>query len=160
MASNSAKVGAGVSAAVLLAAGALIARWEGVRYEPYLDVAGVLTVCYGHTGPDIVPGNRYTLDECKAFLDADMRVAAAHVERCLPMPLLKQIKVALISLVFNVGPRAVCGDSTIRRKALANDWPGACEAIDLWKYAAGRVMRGLVLRRADERGICEGSVPL
>ncbi len=26
---------------------------EGVRYNPYQDVVGVWTVCYGHTGKDI-----------------------------------------------------------------------------------------------------------
>lgn len=155
MASTGAKVG-GVSAAVLLLAGTVIAKWEGVRYTPYLDSVGVLTVCYGHTGADIVPGKRYTIDECRALLNADMRVANASVRQCIPVPMLRQVEVALTSLVFNVGPRAVCGIATIRRKALANDWPGACEAIGLWKYAGGRVMRGLVLRRADEKAICRG----
>lgn len=150
-----AKVG-GVSAAVLLLAGSLIAKWEGARYTPYADAVGVLTVCYGHTGPDIVRGKRYTIDECKALLDADMRVANASVRQCIPVPMLRQVEVALTSLVFNTGPKAVCGNATIRRKALANDWPGACEAIDLWKYAGGRVMRGLVWRRADEKAICRG----
>lgn len=155
MASTGAKVGAGVSAAVLLAAGGLIAKWEGVRYTPYRDAVGILTVCYGHTGPDIVAGKQYTIDECRALLDADMRVANAEVRRCLPMPMLRQVEVALTSATFNIGPRVVCG-STLQRKALANDWPGACAELDRWKYAGGRVMRGLVLRRADERVICQG----
>ena len=154
VASTGAKVG-GVSAAVLLLAGTLIARWEGVRYTPYRDAVGVLTVCYGHTGPDIIADKGYTAGECKALLDADMRTANAAVRRCLPMPMLVQIEASLTSLVFNVGPRAVCG-STIQRKALANDWPGACAGIDAWKFAGGRVLRGLELRRADERAMCEG----
>ena len=154
MANTATKVG-GVSAAVLLAAGALIARWEGVRYEPYRDAVGVLTVCYGHTGPDIVPGKQYTIDECRALLDADMRVANAEVRRCLPMPMLRQIEVALTSATFNLGPRVVCG-STLQRKALANDWPGACSELDRWNQAGGRVMRGLTLRRGNERQVCEG----
>lgn len=33
---------------------------EGVRYHPYQDVVGVWTVCYGHTGKDIMLGKRYT----------------------------------------------------------------------------------------------------
>jgi lysozyme len=49
----------------------------------------------------------------------------------------------------------VCG-STVQRKALANDWPGACAALDLYNKAGGRVMRGLVLRRADEKALCLG----
>lgn len=155
MAGNSAKVGVGVSAAVLLAAGALIAKWEGVRYEPYRDAVGVLTVCYGHTGPDIVPGKRYTLAECRAFLDADMREANGYVRKCLPMPLLNQIEVALTSATFNLGPQVVCG-STLQRKAKANDWPGACAELSRWNKAGGREIRGLTLRRGDERKICEG----
>lgn len=142
-------------AAVLAATAALVKPWEGHRSVPYKDVVGVLTVCYGHTGADIVPGKQYTQAECDALLEADMREANSHVRRCLPMPMLVQIEAALTSLVFNVGPKGVCG-STIQKRALANDWPGACEAIDMWKYAGGRVYRGLVLRRADERAVCEG----
>lgn len=152
-----ARVVGGASAAVLLAAGALISKWEGVRYAPYRDAVGVLTVCYGHTGPDIVAGKQYTIDECRALLDADMRVANAEVRRCLPMPMLRQIEVALTSATFNLGPRVVCG-STLQRKALANDWPGACSELDRWNRAGGREMRGLTLRRGDERAVCEGRV--
>jgi lysozyme len=135
----------------------LIAKWEGVRYAPYRDAVGVLTVCYGHTGPDIVPGKEYTAQECKALLDADMRVANGEVRRCLPMPMLRQVEVALTSATFNIGPRVVCG-STLQRKALANDWPGACAELDRWNKAGGRELRGLTLRRGDERKVCEGSL--
>lgn len=144
---------------MLLAAGALIAKWEGAEFVPYPDPAtggAPWTVCYGHTGPDVVQGKRYTLAECQAFLDADMREANSHVRRCIPVPLLEQVEVALTSATFNIGPRVVCG-STLQRKALANDWPGACNELRRWNRAAGRVMRGLTLRRADEAGICEGS---
>jgi len=147
-------VGVGLAAVLALSA-PLVMRWEGVRYVPYRDAVGVETVCFGHTGPEIISGKRYTREECDALLAADMRVANAAVRRCLPMPMLVQIEASLTSLVFNVGPRAVCG-STIQRKALANDWPGACAGIDAWKFAGGRVLRGLELRRADERAMCEG----
>lgn len=33
---------------------------EGRRYVPYPDIAGVLTVCDGHTGADIVRSKTYT----------------------------------------------------------------------------------------------------
>jgi lysozyme len=144
-----------IPAAVIVLAGTLIAKYEGVRYAPYRDVVGVLTVCYGHTGPDIVPGKRYTKDECDALLAADMAEADAAVTRCLPMPLLDHIHAALLSATFNLGPQVVCG-STLQRKALANDWPGACAALSQWDHAGGRVYRGLTLRRADERKLCEG----
>ena len=146
---------AGGLAAVLALAGVTISKWEGVRYAPYRDSVGVLTVCYGHTGADIVLGKQYTAEECKALLDVDMLEANSHVRRCIPVPMLRGPEAALTSLVFNVGPRGVCG-SSIQKRALANDWPGACAGLDAWKYAGGRVFHGLVLRRADERRLCEG----
>lgn len=148
------KVAAVGAAAVLALAGPLIVRWEGTRYVPYLDAVGVLTVCEGHTGPDIVRGKEYTRAECDAFQREDLAEAQAIVRRCLPMPLLTQVEAALVSATYNIGPKVVCG-STLQRKGLANDWPGACAALDSWKYAKGRVLRGLVDRRADERYLCE-----
>ncbi|MGY3265816.1 lysozyme [Lysobacter sp. HA35] len=147
---------AGAALSVLALAGAIVAQWEGVKYAPYRDSVGVLTVCYGHTGPDVREGTTYTPEQCDALLQADMAIARAAVNRCLPMPKLVQVEAALDSLTFNVGPVAVCGEqSTIRRKALANDWPGACAAIDLYNKAGGREYRGLTLRRGHERAVCE-----
>lgn len=150
---------AGGALGVVALAAAVIAQWEGVRHAVYIDPVGIPTVCYGHTGPDVKPGTVYTQAQCDGLLEQDLGVARAHVNRCLPMPKLVQVESALTSLTFNVGPMAVCGDrSTIRRKALANDWPGACAAIDLYNKAGGRVFRGLVYRRGHERAICERGV--
>jgi lysozyme len=151
--SAGAKVGGGFAAVLLLAAG-LIRPWEGERFTPYLDAVGVPTVCYGHTG-DVIAGKAYTRAECNALLDEDMREANAAVRRCLTMPMLVQEEAALTSAAFNLGPQVVCG-STLQRKAKANDWPGACAELDRWNKAGGRVFKGLVLRRADERAVCEG----
>lgn len=153
---SKAKVGAGVAAGVLLLAGGLIAKWEGVRYEPYQDVVGVWTVCYGHTG-NVVPGKKYTIDECKALLREDMLEANGHVRRCVARPMPEGVEAALTSLTFNVGPVAVC-HKTIGAYAKAGDWPRTCAELDKWKYAGGRVFRGLVLRRADERKVCEAGL--
>lgn len=155
MASPSPKVIAGGLAAVLALAAPLVMRWEGVRYPTYRDAVGVLTVCYGHTGPDIVEGRTYTKDECKALLDADMSKANAYVRFCIGVPMLRQIEAALTSATFNLGQQVVCG-SSLQRKALHNDWPGACAELSRWDKAGGRVYRGLTLRRADERALCEG----
>jgi lysozyme len=156
VASTGQKVG-GASAAVLLLAAALIAKWEGVRYSPYTDAVGVLTVCYGHTGPDIEQGKRYTRAECEALLDEDMREANAYVRSCVGRPMPVNVEAALTSLVFNLGPAPVCIEGRSPRKfARAGDWPNTCKSLDLYRYAGGRVFRGLVLRRADERAVCEG----
>lgn len=146
-----------VAAGVLALAAPIIAKWEGVKYEAYPDPAtggAPWTVCYGHTGPDVVRGRKYTKAECDAFLAADIAEANSHVRRCIGVPMLAHVEAALTSAAFNIGPKVVCG-STLQRKAKANDWPGACAELDRWKFAAGREMRGLVLRRADERQLCE-----
>lgn len=141
-------------AAVLAIAAPLVSKWEGVRYTAYQDSVGVWTVCYGHT-KTVDRTKRYTAAECEALLRADMVEANSHVRRCIGVPMLRQVEAALTSATFNLGPKVVCG-STLQKKALANDWPGACAELDKWKYAGGREMRGLVLRRDDERALCEG----
>lgn len=148
-------IGVGLAAVLALAA-PLIAKWEGVRYAPYRDSVGVLTVCYGHTGADIVPGKGYTKEECMALLGQDMAAADDAVRRCIPVPMLRHVESALVSATFNLGPVVVCGKSIVRRMALANNWPAACAGLDQFNHGGGRVMRGLVLRRADERALCEG----
>lgn len=155
--SGTGKTAAGIAVLVSALAAPVVMKWEGVRYEAYPDPAtggAPWTVCYGHTGPDVVRGKKYTRADCEAFLDQDMAVANRAVNRCLPMPKLAHVEAALTSAAFNVGPSVVCG-STLQRKATANDWPGACAELDRWKFAAGRVMKGLVLRRVDERKLCE-----
>ena len=156
MMANNKAIAAGV-AAVLAIAAPLVAKWEGLRYAAYPDPAtggAPWTACYGSTR-GIKPGDVFTKAQCDELLRLDMLDADATVRRCIPVPMLRHVEAALTSLVFNVGPRAVCG-STIQRKAMANDWPGACAELSRWDKAAGRQMRGLTLRRADERKLCEG----
>jgi len=155
---NTKAVGGGIAAVALAGALALAApiiqRWEGVRHEPYRDSVGVLTVCYGHT-KTVQSGKRYTKAECDALLAADMAEANGYVRQCIGVPMLRQVEASLTSAVFNLGPQVVCG-STLQRKAGANDWPGACAELSRWDKAGGRQLKGLVLRRDDERALCEG----
>lgn len=149
---SKAKVGA-ASAAVLLLAGGLIAKWEGVSYPAYRDPIGIPTACYGHTGPDVVMGKTYTRAQCEAWLQEDMLEANAIVHRCIRGPIPTGPAAAFTSAAFNIGPRVVCG-STLQAKANAGDWKGACNELRRWNRAGGRVFRGLVMRRADEVRVC------
>ncbi len=60
---------------------------EGRRYVPYRDVAGVLTVCDGHTGADIVRNKTYTDGECDSLLRADLSLIQAKVDSLVKVPL-------------------------------------------------------------------------
>lgn len=60
---------------------------EGVRYNPYQDVVGVWTVCYGHTGKDIMLGKKYTEAECRALLSKDLNTVARQIDPYIQKPI-------------------------------------------------------------------------
>lgn len=152
-----ATTGKRVGAAVALAAAIAIPA-EGLRQWAYYDPPGILTVCYGST-TDVQKGVKYSLDECKARLDADMLAAVQAVDRCapgLPVPVLA----AFGDAVYNIGPTVACDTSrsTAARLLKAGDLRGACDQLPRWNKArvAGAMVElpGLTKRRAKERELC------
>lgn len=141
--------------AVIGAASALGAHYEGKRLTTYADVGGIPTICYGHTS-GVQAGDTATDAQCEAWLRQDMAQALAAVDRCIPdLPM--GPRVAFTDAAYNAGPKIVCG-STLQRKALAGDIIGACHELMRWVYAGGskEPIRGLVARRETERSICMG----
>ncbi|ENS4526981.1 lysozyme [Salmonella enterica] len=126
---------------------------EGRRYIPYRDVAGVLTVCDGHTGKDIIPGKRYTDAECDALLDKDLKRVKAQVDPLIKVGIPESERAAFYSFAYNVGTGAFAR-STLLKKLNAGDHAGACNELKRWTYAGGRQWKGLVTRREIEREVC------
>jgi lysozyme len=60
---------------------------------------------------------------------------------------------AIVSFTFNVGEGNL-RRSTLLRKLNAGDIVGACNELPRWNKAGGRVLPGLVKRRAEERALC------
>lgn len=147
------KLSAAVAGGAMAIAAVLIPSLEGVEYKPYRDVVGVLTVCYGHTGSDIIPDKTYTEAECKALLDKDLQPFARSVERSVKVPASEYQKAALISFSYNVGVKAF-ESSTLLKKLNAGDSRGACDEMRRWNKAGGKVWKGLINRREVEREIC------
>lgn len=135
----------------------LIAKWEGLRLEAYQDIVGVWTVCYGET-KGVRPGDRYTKAQCDAMLAQEVReyreglhryfTAETTSERLTP-----HRDAAYTSLAYNAGIRAI-GKSTATRRLNAGNIAGGCQALGWWNKAGGRVIRGLVNRRAEEVALC------
>ena len=147
-------------AAVSALAVAIAIPAEGLRQWAYEDIANpkLLTVCYGSTTA-VEKGRKYSLDECKARLDDDMRLAIAAVDACvpgLPVPVLA----AFGDAVYNIGPKIACDTqhSTAARLLKAGDLAGACQQLPRWNRAtvAGQMIElpGLTKRRAKEMALC------
>ncbi|MGY6029855.1 lysozyme [Phytobacter sp. AG2a] len=126
---------------------------EGRKYEAYKDVAGVWTVCDGHTGADIVRSKTYTDQECDRFLWKDLQPAKRTVDSLVKVPLGEYQRAALYSFVFNVGSDAF-SKSTLLKKINRGDQVGACEEMRRWVYAGGMKWKGLQNRREMERSLC------
>ncbi|EEA4443780.1 glycoside hydrolase family protein [Salmonella enterica subsp. enterica serovar Sandiego] len=146
---------AGGAGAVAIAAAMLGGHdgLEGRRYKPYRDVVGVITVCDGHTGKDIVPGKHYTDEECDALLNQDLAQVAASIDPLIKASIPNSERAALYSFAYNVGAGAFAR-STLLKKLNAGDQAGACNELKRWTYAGGKQWKGLVTRREIEREVC------
>lgn len=129
----------------------LIKRWEGLRLETYSCPAGVPTIGYGHTGASVLPGSKITEHQADVILAADLEKFEAGVDRMAPGLPGNEFS-ALVSFAFNLGLAAL-ERSTLLKKVLAGDKAGAGAEFMKWTYAAGKVLPGLVKRRAAERAL-------
>ena len=144
-----------IAAATALAT-AIAVPAEGLRQWAYKDPVGILTTCYGHTGPDVEKGRKYGLEECRELLTADMLEAVEAVERCHPN-LPPNVHAAFSDAVFNIGSKVAC-DSTASRYLESGQIEAACRELPKWSYAkvAGVMVQfpGLVKRRQKEMELC------
>lgn len=139
------------------AALSLIKKWEGFRPDAYKDPIGVWTIGYGTTanaGVGITPKAGMTISEGKAaaYLDAAVTKFAHNVTAVLTKPANENEFGAMVSLAYNIGPTAFMR-STVLRKFNEGDKKGAADAFLLWNKAGGRVMKGLINRRIEERAL-------
>jgi len=145
-----------VAALALSATGLIgIAAHEGYRELAYTPVSGDrLTLGFGDA-QGVQPGQK--TDPVRALIRLGGQVSKFEqdLRKCVgDVPMHQTEWDALVSLSFNVGSNAVC-NSTLVRKLKAGDYQGACKEYDRWVYFQGRVLPGLVKRRAEERALCE-----
>ena len=129
-----------------------IAQREGEELTAYPDPATggePWTIGVGHTG-GVQEGDTITQDESRTFLAADLATAEAAINRGVKVPVSQNEFDALVSFTFNVGV-ANFMTSTLLRLLNIGDHKDAANEFPKWNRAAGRVMAGLVTRRAGER---------
>jgi len=143
---------------------ALIKRFEGCAklrrdglVEAYPDPGTggePWTIGWGATGPDIDRNRRIGLDtvwtqkQCDTRLDTDLVRYARDVENAIGDAATSQAQFdAMVSFHYNTGAIA---RATLTKKHVAGDYAGAAAQFARWNRAGGRVLKGLVRRRAAE----------
>ena len=140
---------------------ALIKHHEGVRNRPYRCPANLYTVGVGHLIGDgkSLPDswNRtFSQEEIDGILKSDLKRFELGVHKMLPnVPLRQHEFDAIISFCFNLG-LGCFQRSTIRQALLRGDKTQAMESLVKYCRAGGKILRGLQIRRLDERALFEG----
>lgn len=127
---------------------------------PYIDKLGKgrpLTVCNGITGAvaQIDPKRYYSPEDCYQ-LEKKVFVRTANEAEALTTTwarLTAYQQASIIDFIHSVGA-AKYASSTMRRKFNAGDIAGGCAENPRWRYANGKVLPGLVVRRGSNAEIC------
>lgn len=152
----------------MLSAGGL----AGIKYNEsgtqehttsYRDVAGVWTICDGHT-KTAKPNMTVSREHCAWLLQQDTKDAQAAVKRLVKVPISQNQYDALVDFVFNKGSGNFAS-STLLRQLNAGNCKAAAAQFPEWVYARNKktgkleVWGGLVKRAAWQRGLFEPDCP-
>ena len=133
--------------------------FEGLYLKPYLCPANVPTIGVGSTFYE--NGVRVTLADPPITKERAMVLLEHELEACLPKvlrlcPVLKdwgnQATGAILDFAFNCGTGALQA-STLRKRINADDVEGARSELMKWVRGGGKVLPGLVKRRAAEAAL-------
>jgi lysozyme len=141
----------------------LVKRFEGLHrlknglVYPYLCPAGYWTHGYGKLcskdTPPITP--QEAEEDLATLMPGYLAEALKLAPRLWLVP--PEVLGAIGDFVFNLGA-ARFRASTLRKKINEGDWEGALAELPKWKFGSGRVLPGLVLRRAAEAAIIKKSI--
>lgn len=133
----------------------IIKAFEGFSPTPYLCPANRWTIGYGSTW-DIegspVDGSHPTVtrDEATALLAREVRHVEGAIRKLVKAELNENMFSAIASLAYNIGTGNL-QSSTLRMKLNRGEYENAADEFPKWRKAGGRILKGLVRRRAKER---------
>lgn len=151
-------LGVGLGSSLALSGAYLVGPNEGKVNSTYLDPISIKTSCYGHTGPELKLGQKFTDDQCLDQLAEDLSSHDKQMMVLIHVPLSDNQHAAFLSFTYNVGVGSF-KSSTLLKKLNKEDYSGACNELLKWDKAGGKVLPGLTKRREAERQICLGNVP-
>jgi lysozyme len=137
----------------------LIKNSEGFRGKVYRDVAGFLTIGYGHLIKlgETFP-NGITEPQAAAILGCDVQEAEQAVARLVKVPLTQGQFDALVDFCFNLGAGRLAS-STLLRDLNAGNRDAAAAQLLSWDHAGGVVIAGLKARRQAELELWNSGSP-
>lgn len=144
-------------AGLVLSASALVglAVHEGFSDKAYTPVPGdVPTIGFGTT-EGVKMGDRITAPQALVRALQDAQKFEGALKQCVKVPLHQYEYDAALQLSYNIGSSAFC-KSTVVKRFNAGDYEGACDAFLMWDKFQGKPLRGLTLRREQERRLCLG----
>jgi len=127
----------------------LIKSFEGFRAVPYKDIAGFLTIGFGHK---IVAGEVFgaiSSLEATAILHRDVQWAVTIINTAVEVTLAQNQFDALCSFTYNVGAHAFA-TSTLLKLINEDDFAGAAKEFLKWDIAGNKVSASLLARRQKE----------
>jgi lysozyme len=133
----------------------LIKEFEGFRAKAYKCPAGVWTIGYGTTAAahvGVIPheGMTITEEEAEKYLHMAIDKFSNAIKPAITRPINDNEFGAFVSLAYNIGSGAFKKSSALRHFN-AGETEKAADALLLWNKAGGKVLSGLVRRRAAER---------
>ncbi len=132
----------------------LLAQFEGLKLEAYLDSVRIPTIGYGTikypNGTRVKLGDKITKAQALEYKQHDLKEFESTVNTGVKVPLTQNQYDALVSLSYNIGSGAFKG-STLLKKLNSGDYKGAADAFLSWVNAGGKKVQGLVNRRQKER---------
>lgn len=121
----------------------LIKKFEGCRLKAYKDPVGVWTIGYGHTS-GVYEGMKITAAQAEDFLFEDVQGVVAYLNSKKREWTQNEFD-ALISFGYN------CGVGNLRKLITGRGSEEIADAMLKYKFAGGKVLRGLEKRRQEER---------
>lgn len=133
----------------------LIKKWEGYRDKAYLDTGGVWTIGYGTTwvgGKPVTKGMVCTEQQASNWLQSAVSSAEKAVTKLTTVPLNENQLEALTSFVYNLGATQF-SKSTLLAKLNKNNYLGASNEFERWRFDNNVEVPGLLARRKDEKAL-------
>ena len=128
---------------------AKIKEFEGLRLEAYLDSAGVPTIGYGHTGDDVIMGDRISEYWANHLLKADLYDVELAVDLLGVAKTQGQFD-ALVSFAYNLGIGRLQRSTLLKVIREGGSKRAITKEFKRWVYADGKRLPGLVKRREWE----------